>query len=88
MNETIQERIERKLDSVCKILLGNGDVGLCEQVRDNTGKVDELIEREKEREKEEKEKPDKIGNWVVRIIGGMIALGEIFIAYLVYKQGG
>jgi len=64
------KNVFEEITSVKKILLGNGDIGLCEQVRNNSDAVKSIIQ-----------KPDKTGKWIIRIIMTIIAIGQFVIAY-------
>ena len=77
------EKIEKQVDNIWKILSGNGQPGLCEITRDQDRRISELEENENDRKKQ----PDKIGQWVVRIIMAMIAMGQLIIAYKFLIQG-
>jgi hypothetical protein len=68
MQDEILNELKEITQKLSKILLGNGEPGLCEKVRTIEDKL-----------KEEKEKPDVIGKWTVRIIGIVLALGQIYL---------
>lgn len=38
----MQQRIEQRLDLLLRLVLGNGDVGLAEQIRANTREIERL----------------------------------------------
>lgn len=41
-DRAMQKRIEQRLDLLLRLVLGNGDVGLAEQIRANTREIERL----------------------------------------------
>lgn len=71
---TLLKKIAEDVQDIWKILSGNGEPGLCEDVRNNTKEIREI-----------KEKPDRIGKWLIRAIGIIISIGMLWIAYQQYN---
>jgi hypothetical protein len=66
----ILKELHSKIDNVLAILNGNGKIGLCAQVEINKDSIDGI-----------KKSPDKIGQWLVRSVGLILAIGQILIVY-------
>jgi len=73
-------RIESKIDKVTDHIYGDldGTPGLGEQVRDNTKNI-EKIEKKVD---EISGTPDRIGQWIIRIVLILISLGTLYIAFV------
>lgn len=66
----MSEEILSKIAELRKILVGNGEVGLCEQTRKNTEDIQEI-------------KADVVGKWIMRTLWFILAAGQGLLAYKV-----
>lgn len=70
----ILNEIKEDVKKIFKILLGNGEKGLCEKVRD----IEDTINTQKKNK-------DVFGQWIIRIVGILLAVGELLIAWRMIK---
>jgi hypothetical protein len=69
-----QREAFEKIEKIHTLLVGNGEIGLCEQTRNNTNEIENI-----------KKNPDVIGKWIIRILLTLFGLCQMIIAYGMYK---
>ena len=84
--EIVTEKIQSLEEKVLKIthtLYGNGDIGLCESVRDIKTEITEINIAVKRVD----QKPDVLGKWIVRFLNIASLIISIIIAFKVLRKG-
>ena len=65
------DELKQDVKHILRILLGNGEIGVCEQVRDNKQSIERL-----------QKNPDELGKWVVRGISFLTFCVLVYITFI------